>query len=97
MKMALTNNFFFALLLSLSISAAFASDGEYNLHSNLEKPNPEKERLLSTMIGIQGLVYCRSGGKLTPLEGISPNIPLLRNSFAKLKFNELWKKFKFDP
>ncbi|XVE73358.1 hypothetical protein DITRI_Ditri11bG0111600 [Diplodiscus trichospermus] len=56
------------LLLSISTSA-LASDGEYNPNSNLQKTNLENEDLLSTMIGIQGLVYCRSGPQLTPIEG----------------------------
>ncbi|XVF80617.1 hypothetical protein PTKIN_Ptkin15bG0088000 [Pterospermum kingtungense] len=67
MEMAFSN-FFFALVLSLSVSA-LASNGEYNPHPNLQKENPEKQRLLSTMISVQGLVYCRSGGQPTPLEG----------------------------
>ncbi|XWS31755.1 hypothetical protein CRYUN_Cryun23aG0103200 [Craigia yunnanensis] len=69
MKMALNNFFFLAFMLLLSFSTpALASDGEYNPNPNLQKTNPGKEKLLSTMIGIQGLVYCRSGSKLTPLE-----------------------------
>ncbi|TXG63373.1 hypothetical protein EZV62_010367 [Acer yangbiense] len=31
------------------------------------EPN-EQEKLLSTTLGIQGIIYCRSGSKLTPLE-----------------------------
>ncbi|XP_040365618.1 protein SEED AND ROOT HAIR PROTECTIVE PROTEIN isoform X2 [Rosa chinensis] len=34
-----------------------------------KKPKLEKENLLSTIVGIQGLVYCKSGPKVTPLEG----------------------------
>jgi len=30
---------------------------------------PEEEKLLSKTIGIQGIVYCKSASKLTPLEG----------------------------
>ncbi|KAL4360699.1 hypothetical protein GQ457_04G028970 [Hibiscus cannabinus] len=65
------NNFLFSaiflLLLSLWAAAVSASEPEYNNH---EKPNlEEEERLLSTMIGIQGIVYCRSGKKLAPLQG----------------------------
>ncbi|XVF22167.1 hypothetical protein REPUB_Repub12eG0150400 [Reevesia pubescens] len=68
--MALKNILFATFILLLSLwASALASDGEYNPNSNLQKPNFEEEKLLSTMIGIQGLVYCRSGGKLTPLEG----------------------------
>ena len=82
MKMALMNFFFATFMLLLSLSAsALASDGEYNPHSNLQKPNLEKEKLLSTLIGIQGLVYCRSGSKLAPLEGNSP----LPKFFCKVK------------
>ena len=81
MKMALMNFFFATFMLLLSLSAsALASDGEYNPHSNLQKQNLEKEKLLSTMIGIQGLVYCRSGSKLAPLEGNSPPPQILLQS-----------------
>ncbi|KAE8693729.1 Pollen Ole e 1 allergen and extensin family protein [Hibiscus syriacus] len=55
---------FFMILPSLWAAAVLASDA-----NNHEKPNLEKERLLSTMIGIQGIVYCRTGSKLTPLQG----------------------------
>ena len=37
---------------------------------NYEKPNPEgKDVLLPTIIGIQGLVLCKSGSKYFPLKG----------------------------
>ncbi|KAI4349692.1 hypothetical protein L6164_010254 [Bauhinia variegata] len=35
----------------------------------LQKPKSEHERLLSTTIAIQGIVYCKSGSKLLPLQG----------------------------
>ena len=80
-------NFFFATLFVLGLSftaSALASDNgedQYKpspspkLNPSPQKLNLEKEKLLSSMIGIQGLIYCRSGSKLTPLEG-----KLLRNS-----------------
>ncbi|KAK6260276.1 hypothetical protein QQP08_000439 [Theobroma cacao] len=71
MSMAL-KNFFFATLFMLPLllpTAALDSDGEYKPNPNLQKPYVEKEKLLSTMIGIQGLVYCRSGSQFIPLEG----------------------------
>lgn len=30
-----------------------------------------EEELLSSMIGVQGLIYCKQGSKLTPLQGKS--------------------------
>lgn len=30
----------------------------------------DTENLLSTNVGVEGLVYCKSGSKLIPLEGI---------------------------
>ncbi|TXG63367.1 hypothetical protein EZV62_010361 [Acer yangbiense] len=42
------------------------------------EPN-EQEKLLSTTLGIQGIIYCRSGSKLTPLEGAVARITCLVN------------------
>ncbi|KAK2649545.1 hypothetical protein Ddye_017034 [Dipteronia dyeriana] len=39
----------------------------------------EQEKLLSTTLGIQGIIYCRSGSKLTPLEGAVARITCLAN------------------
>lgn len=67
------NHFFFPVplfLLSLVV-IAFASGDGYSPNQDLETPNVEKDDLLSTIIGIQGLVYCKSGPKLIPLEGNS--------------------------
>jgi len=70
--MALNHLFFPAPLFLLSLLViAFASGDEYSPNQDLETPNIEKEDLLSTIIGIQGLVYCKSGPKLIPLEGNS--------------------------
>ena len=70
--MALNHFFFPASLLLLSLVViAFASGDGYSTSHDLVKPNVEKEDLLSTIIGIQGLVYCKSGPKLIPLEGNS--------------------------
>ncbi|XP_059436214.1 protein SEED AND ROOT HAIR PROTECTIVE PROTEIN-like [Corylus avellana] len=58
------NRFFYAasfLLFTLVIIAS-ASDEKKIAAGN-------KENLLSTIIGIQGLVYCKSGPKFIPLEG----------------------------
>ncbi|OMO81980.1 Pollen Ole e 1 allergen/extensin [Corchorus olitorius] len=73
--MALKNLFSATLLMLLGLSFAasvLASDGYYNPNpnSNLQKPaDVEKERLLSKLIGVQGIIYCRAGNKITPLEG----------------------------
>ncbi|KAJ7977607.1 Pollen Ole e 1 allergen/extensin [Quillaja saponaria] len=58
----------FMLLLSLLVIAS-ATDGGYVPKPDLHKPKLDEEKLLSTKIAIQGLVYCKSGSKLTPLEG----------------------------
>ncbi|KAL6214912.1 hypothetical protein ACLB2K_014344 [Fragaria x ananassa] len=52
-----------SLLILAAMVAAASAKPEY------EKPKLEKENLLSTVMGIQGLVYCKSGPKVTPLEG----------------------------
>uniref|UniRef100_A0A1J3K0L0 Proline-rich protein 3 n=1 Tax=Noccaea caerulescens TaxID=107243 RepID=A0A1J3K0L0_NOCCA len=53
--MALKCSFFFIMLLSSMFAAGVATitGGE----------------LLSSMIGVQGLIYCKQGSKLTPLQG----------------------------
>lgn len=59
------------LLLLMPIKAA---DSGYGYEpDSLERPGgpPQyhKQRVLSTIIGVQGIIYCRSGTKLTPLGG----------------------------
>ncbi|KAM3687904.1 hypothetical protein ACJW31_10G110200 [Castanea mollissima] len=73
------NHFFFPapLFLLLLLVIAFASGDGYSPNQDLETPNVEKEDLLSTIIGIQGLVYCKSGPKLIPLEGAVARITCL--------------------
>ncbi|KAJ6729425.1 POLLEN OLE E 1 ALLERGEN AND EXTENSIN FAMILY PROTEIN [Salix viminalis] len=73
---------YFAFFMSLALVAAFASatnHGGYGSHSdpNLVKPNLNKEKTLSAMIGVQGLVYCRSGPKRFPLQGAVVRITCL--------------------
>lgn len=53
-----------SLLILVVMVATASAKPEY------EKPELEKENLLSTIVGIQGLVYCKSGPKVIPLEGI---------------------------
>jgi hypothetical protein len=67
MIMALSSFFFAAayLLLFTLVIVASASDIEKKISAG------NKENLLSTIIGIQGLVYCKSGSKFIPLEGNS--------------------------
>jgi hypothetical protein len=70
--MAPTSSYFaFFMSLSMVAAIALATDGGYGSHPNpnLVKPKLNKEKPLSTMIGVQGLVYCRSGPKRFPLEG----------------------------
>ncbi|KAI9180723.1 hypothetical protein LWI28_007553 [Acer negundo] len=66
----------FVLLLSVALVFASATTGEsmYGYDPNHipedKSAEPEaQEKLLSTTLGIQGIIYCRSGSKLTPLEG----------------------------
>lgn len=70
--MALITHFFLAisfvlLYFSSLFVIAFATDAGY-----VPKPFPEKPKQVeTTMLGIQGMVYCRSSGrKAIPLEGI---------------------------
>ncbi|KAH8517300.1 hypothetical protein Peur_048504 [Populus x canadensis] len=74
---------YFAFFMSLSMVAAIASatDGGYGSHPspNLVRPKLNKEKPLSRMIGVQGLVYCRSGPKRFPLEGAVIRITCLAN------------------
>ncbi|XP_050364623.1 protein SEED AND ROOT HAIR PROTECTIVE PROTEIN-like [Argentina anserina] len=58
-------NHFFSYASSLLLLAVMVVmvSGQY------EKPSLGKEKLLSTIVGIQGIVYCKSGRKVTPLEG----------------------------
>lgn len=66
MIMALNRFFFAASLLLFTVLLIIASaSGETNTSAG-------KENLLSTIIAIQGLVYCKSGSKIIPLEGIIP-------------------------
>ncbi|KAJ9187812.1 hypothetical protein P3X46_003229 [Hevea brasiliensis] len=71
----------FCLAISAAVSLAViasASDGVYGAnYPNLEKPNLEKDKLLSTLIGIQGLIYCKSGPELIPLAGAVARVTCL--------------------
>lgn len=58
--------------LVLVINASASGEG-YSPKYDLEKTNVGKDGLLSTIIAIQGLVYCKSGSNLIPLEGHSYN------------------------
>ncbi|KAK9282569.1 hypothetical protein L1049_005490 [Liquidambar formosana] len=80
------------LLLSLLVIAA-AGDGGYGYgpKPKVDKPYSEgKEKLLPTIMGIQGLVYCKSGPKLIPLEGAVARITCLavdENGYEKAPFS----------
>jgi hypothetical protein len=63
MIMALNRFFFAASLLLFTVLVIIASA------SGEKKISVGEENLLSAIIGIQGLVYCKSGSKLIPLEG----------------------------
>lgn len=62
------------VLVLVAVTASAAGAGGYGNTNpdQYEKPKPEKQNnLLSTnaILGIQGLVYCKSGHKVVPLEG----------------------------
>ncbi|KAJ1402387.1 Pollen protein Ole e I like [Sesbania bispinosa] len=63
------------MLASLLVQASFATGGGGDYGSKeldvKEKPKFEEEKLLSNNIAIQGLVYCKSGSKLIPLEEVA--------------------------
>ncbi|KAG2697521.1 hypothetical protein I3760_07G110200 [Carya illinoinensis] len=62
--------------LVLVISASASGEG-YSPKYDLDKKNVGKDDLLSTIIAIQGLVYCKSGSNLIPLEGAVTRITCL--------------------
>ncbi|XP_050237279.1 protein SEED AND ROOT HAIR PROTECTIVE PROTEIN-like [Mercurialis annua] len=69
--MASFTNFFCAMFMALSL-AVIASAGvnqDYVPNPNLDKSELEKEDLLHTLIGVQGLIYCKLGPKILPVEG----------------------------
>ncbi|XP_012082820.1 proline-rich protein 3 [Jatropha curcas] len=68
----------FALSSALLIIASASDDDGYGLKNiNLQKPKPDEEYLLSTLVGIQGLIFCKSGAKLIPLQGAVARITCL--------------------
>ncbi|RDX58095.1 Proline-rich protein 3, partial [Mucuna pruriens] len=72
--MAYINICFLAFIASLLVPGSFANGkgGDYGPkeHDVTDKSKSEEEKLLSTNIGIQGIVYCKSAAsKLIPVEG----------------------------
>lgn len=71
-------HFNFAITMLLLSMVAFASatyggygDGPKPDNPDLKKPFLDgKGKLLSSIVGIQGIVYCKSGPNLIPLKGI---------------------------
>lgn len=62
------------LLLTILVLSSANYDGGYKYNGSKpysdEKPKPENDNILSTTIGIQGMVYCKEGhDKPFPLEG----------------------------
>jgi len=64
--------FFLALMLVATLlvpkSFATSSGGDFGPKEHVTQKF-EEEKLLSTNIAIQGIVYCKSASKLIPLEG----------------------------
>ncbi|XP_044492759.1 protein SEED AND ROOT HAIR PROTECTIVE PROTEIN-like [Mangifera indica] len=55
-----------------------SADGGYGTAPATEKPEPaETENSSSTTIGVQGMIYCKSGSELIPLEGAVARITCL--------------------
>ncbi|KAL5561404.1 hypothetical protein UlMin_031151 [Ulmus minor] len=65
--MAFTHSFSATSLLLFSCLLVLASAAQN--YVGYQKPKPQKENLLSTIIVIQGLVFCKSAPKSLPLEG----------------------------
>ncbi|XP_065864513.1 protein SEED AND ROOT HAIR PROTECTIVE PROTEIN-like [Euphorbia lathyris] len=62
---------FISIVLSLAVISS-AGNAEYGpITSKADKPKleKEKEKLLSSLIGVQGLIYCKSPSKFIPLQG----------------------------
>lgn len=89
LTMAFNHFFSYArsLLILVVMVATASAKPEY------EKPELEKN-LLSTIVGIQGLVYCKSGPKVIPLEGI--NFLLVETSLALIIYCCNFKIFSFS-
>ncbi|KAK2457144.1 Pollen Ole e 1 allergen and extensin family protein [Trifolium repens] len=68
--MAFTNTSFLAFMLLIITSMLVQCSFTYASGNDFDtKKQNFQEKLLSNNIGIQGLVYCKSGSKLIPLEG----------------------------
>ncbi|KAL3717641.1 hypothetical protein ACJRO7_009130 [Eucalyptus globulus] len=67
------------LLLLPQFAVVFAADIDaYGSRSGLKKPKLQGDQsLLSTDIGIQGVIYCKSGSKLVPLQGARVRVTCL--------------------
>ncbi|KAL5791870.1 hypothetical protein ACOSP7_000464 [Xanthoceras sorbifolium] len=80
--MALTHSIsaIYVLVLLLSVVVSASASGGYGSDHIPEKSEPkEQEKLLSTTLGIQGIIYCKSGSKLIPLEGAVARVTCLAN------------------
>ncbi|CAL5433353.1 unnamed protein product [Camellia sinensis] len=78
------------LLLSLVVMVSASGYG-YAPKAELQKPNKQVE-LLPSIAGIQGLIYCKSGPKLVPLEGALARITCLavdKNGYESAPFSVL--------
>lgn len=70
LKMSITNALFVVFLLLFTVMILVSADGGYGTAPATEKPEPaETENSSSTTIGVQGMIYCKSGSDLIPLEG----------------------------
>lgn len=59
----------FSLMMVVSASGGYGYEPKPKPMPKFEKPKIG-EKLLQEVIGIQGLIYCKSGPKLIPLKGI---------------------------
>ncbi|CAK9185825.1 unnamed protein product [Ilex paraguariensis] len=96
MALAISSLAFTMLLLSvLVVVTAPASGYEYGPKPKLEKPaktKTEKDLLVPAIIGVQGLIYCKSGPKLIPLKGAVTRITCLavdENGYESAPFSVL--------
>ncbi|XP_059664312.1 protein SEED AND ROOT HAIR PROTECTIVE PROTEIN-like [Cornus florida] len=75
--MALSTSSLAISMLLLSIVVVASANGYgYAPKPKLDNPKPE-DKLLPTIIGIQGMIYCKSGPKLIPLQGAVARVTCL--------------------
>ncbi|KAJ9696566.1 hypothetical protein PVL29_008670 [Vitis rotundifolia] len=77
--MALTHFFTILMVLFSLVAITSASSGGYGPEPEVKKSDePEYNEKLPTIMGVQGLIYCKSGPKPMPLPGAVARITCLK-------------------